>query len=318
MHPEYQKFNPFRTPNWRLDRVLQLVDNRPRPLPVSRRRDDRYIVEYRRFLLKWRSRTGDEERLDMFPENPGMFMAHFIYYHPDKEWRAMVDACLLAGMTDHEIGEHVGTLPEAIDAYEALFFNVRDRLTNQVWIVKTILGAFSARQANANGTIDEGQYYMLLKLFGYYGGPDVLMTLLSGCQERGRPHSLKDVANWFDETLSANIRRHAVLASRSLQTNKFNAVQIMELHTKLIEIARVQEANAGSTNADEKNIAATLTAIPWMAGPAAAKKLPSPLQQFSETAAELRADEMLLLNAGMSAETTEGMEKLAITVKAEE
>jgi hypothetical protein len=52
---------------------------------------------------------------------------------------AIVKARLLAGQDDQTIARSVGTLPESIACYEQLFFNVRDRLDVEDWIVQVVL-----------------------------------------------------------------------------------------------------------------------------------------------------------------------------------
>lgn len=317
MHRAYQIFSPFREPKWRLNRVLTLVDHEPRPLRSSRRRDDAYIMAYRKFLLKFRTCEDDEARLAMFPAFPGLFYAHLLYYHPDREWRALVEACILAGMPDEEVAAELSTLPETVTWYERIFFNVRDRLDCEIWIIKNLLGRPEERRGGQDGRISDDQWAMLLKLFGYYGGPAVLKVLLAGFQRRGqRPRSAEEVRDWYDEAAITNIRRQAVAGARTFEVNKYNIMQLLDLHTRLLELARATEQGAPSSDV-EQNVEALIHGLSWTAGAAGRMKAAPALLTFQDTDAELRADEALAMAAGYPVET-EGVQQLRIAVSSEQ
>lgn len=300
MRQYIEKFNPFREPRWRLNRVLSLVDAKPRPARPSRKYDDKYVAAYRRFLLQWRSKPSTQDRLQLFADHAPMVYAHKLYHHQDKEWRWLLEACLLARMSNEEIADQFGTLPEVIDLYEKVFFNVRDRLDQELWICKVITGSIESRQGNREGTLTANQWAMLLKLFGYYGGPEALKVLVSGYKNSGHPKTAREVADWFDEATTTSVRRSAAMVARTYNFDRFSVMQLLEMHVHLVEVQQAATSAGGPTTEIEANIDKMLKELPWTTGRTAAKGLPQPVQPFQTTASELRAEETLCVIRGES------------------
>lgn len=78
---------------------------------------------------------------------------------------AVLQARLLAGESDEAIAAKSGIAPETVAAYEALHFNVRDRLAGRDWIVSRVLGLYPrTAEPRAEKT-------NLIRRYGYFGGP---------------------------------------------------------------------------------------------------------------------------------------------------
>ena len=72
MHANFFKNNPFRRPQWRADRVMQMVEHRPRPLR-PRDYDDHYVRVYRNFLLSYVAAGKDQDlRYAAFLDRPNI------------------------------------------------------------------------------------------------------------------------------------------------------------------------------------------------------------------------------------------------------
>ena len=138
MHPEIYKNSPFRRLKWRAERVMQLVEHLPSPLKPGRY-DDPYVRTYRRFLLLLVA-AGDDEaaRYAVIQEKPHVYQAHTLHFHSDRHLRQVLEARLLTVEPLAEIANRFATEPLTIEFYEALFFNVRDRLSHKDWIAKVI------------------------------------------------------------------------------------------------------------------------------------------------------------------------------------
>jgi len=131
-HSQFHRYSPYRPAAWRQERVLDLAEHLPEPKKPHRRRDDKYVREYYRFLLKYMAQTTEEGRANLFEKNPALFYAHSLHFHPDREWRSIAQGFLLTGDPLPNCADAVATLPETLDWYEKLFFNVRDRLHSEV------------------------------------------------------------------------------------------------------------------------------------------------------------------------------------------
>jgi hypothetical protein len=296
MHVQFQQFNPFRDPQWRYERCLKLVEHQPQPLPASPRRDDEYVRRYRKFLLRFLRSDDEEARAALFPLDPPLFYAHLIHHHPDREWRTIVQARLLTGDDDAEIANYGGTLPDTIHLYEQLFFNVRDRLDNKDWIVKTVLGTATQRASNRYDTMTDHQRDSLYKLFGYFGGPIILNTVISGFASRDLPTQSKHVPGWFDRTMKNLIKRKATMEAHRFEVDKFKVMELMHIHLAIIT---AEKEGGGGGNIDyDKAVEAMLQHTPWGLAKKGYSHL-NPLQQkYAISHVEPRADEQLELALG--------------------
>ena len=139
MHLSFAIQGPFRTPKWRLERVVQLISHRSvRSRPGQY--DDDYIQIYWRILLALAAAGDDEANRDaVFREYPDVCAAHRFHYSPDLEQRQTLEARLLTDETFEQIASRYGVAPQVIDYYEKLFFDVRDRMHAKGWIAMMVL-----------------------------------------------------------------------------------------------------------------------------------------------------------------------------------
>src|SRR5579862_6417329 len=192
---EIEKHNPFRRPDWRWQRVLDLVERFPAPGRCSRG-DDEWVQAARSFLCYWRN--GDERLRDqLHQEIPGLVYAIQIYeQRKDTPLPAsFIEARLLAGQAAELIAKEHSTIPAAVRWYEALFFNVREYLHHRDWITSRVLAplvishldcfaalrddgaAAPARPPDAVTPVALPFDDVSLKFYAYFGGP-VLVDLM--------------------------------------------------------------------------------------------------------------------------------------------
>ena len=115
-HADFERFNLFRKPEWRFDRVRSLLEGQPTPKRCTSR-DDSYVKTARNFLLRWKNKEDDGSRRQLFYENPGLYYAFDLYERSteDPTYPFIIQARLLAGMTSEEIAEVMPTTSETID-----------------------------------------------------------------------------------------------------------------------------------------------------------------------------------------------------------
>lgn len=298
-HPAYQQYNPFREPQWRGERALSLVEGAQGPRRASPKSDDQYVRQYRNFLVKYLPQQDESLRLALFPRYPALYYAHQLQYHPDREWRTFCQARLLARQSDKEIGEAIGTLPEAVAWYEALFFNVRDRLDNHDWIVKTVLGTRDQRAANREGSITDHQRELLYKIYGYFGGPMILDVIISGFVSGNLPKNKAGIPGWFDSTWKTMMRSRSAEECRVFEHNRYTVMQLFEIH---LAIMNAEQASAdGPLTESDKNIETMLLNLGsvWGMAHKGLELRTEQQQQYAISATEPRASEQLMLGAGV-------------------
>ena len=322
LHADYENFNPFRVPNWRWERVLKLCDRYPTPGRVTLR-DDEFVRKGRNFLLRWRARD-EEGRRELFWEEPGLFYAYEVHEKSmeEPEPATFIQARLLAGQPIAEIAKSVSTRPETIAWYEALYFNVSDRLENRDWITKQVLVPALIAQVNTpkptstDEDVEEdatkairdfiqqdeiAKPYMdgSLKLVSYFGGPLMADLMISGMQA-GKPlKAADDIAIWIDQGWAQVIRRRSMQAALQFKINKFNVMDLFAIHTRIMEIERSPENENKTRTSQENHIKAMVDEIPWLAGPDNKKALTfQRLAEYDSQAAELRDNEVMQVAAG--------------------
>jgi len=294
-HRDYAKYDPFRSVSWRYDRVLEMLDHKPRA-GRCRTGDDEKVRAIRRFMLRYRSNQS-EDKSQLFGDNPGLFYAHQIHTLEHQHIRSIVEARILARQDDFEIAEVIPTIPQAIEWYEATYFNVRDRLDCHDWIMSRVLVPALWR-TEANDVSD-----LTLKLFGYFAGPYMLEFILSGFQ-RGlsTPISAEEIERYADKYFQSCLKCRVSSNVGTFEINRYNRMRLFELYAKLIEIDRSTESKEEAQSLMEKNVAAMLQEIPWMVSSSGNAKasLPEPLQKYHGMSAELRDTEIMRVAAGNS------------------
>ena len=163
--------------------------------------------------------------------------------------RRAVEAWLLAGEPIEAIARRCGVPVEAVAVYEALFFNVADRLTSTSYVLFCAIGPASYRGFDGDDT------GAVLKWFGYMGGPRVLDFLLESPDAPGGPVPTEGHAIPPDEAArSARLRRMA-LASRSIPINQSTAMRLIRLD------ALQQELGGAPSRSSSDALSASLDAM---------------------------------------------------------
>jgi hypothetical protein len=231
MNPELLISNPLRRPQWRLDRALQLIGHRPRPLR-PRRCDDHYVRIYYRILLDLAAARGNEERQDeIIRTYPDAYHAHLLHYSAAAEVRQILEARLLTKEPLAVIAKRLATTPEAIQYYEKIFFNVRDRLAATDWISGIVRGSYNPESRGNSAGTDERGY--LLRLVAYYGGVLALDAMISGLSTVQPPQREKDVSAWLETGLRQSVLSQATAAASVLMPGQPNVMQLMTLALKI-------------------------------------------------------------------------------------
>jgi len=308
-HADFQKYNFFRTPAWRWDRVLKICDRGPTPGRCTRRDDDT-VRRARNFLLRWRN-SEDEDREKLLWECPGLYYAYDYYQRLNDEPEAAmyIEARLLARQTPEEIGKVMGILPDAVTWYADLFFDIKDRVDSRDWVTKQIIVPAMMRVPKAgddalpfkDSSVAKPFLDGSLKLFAYFGGRYAVDVFLAGIQV-GRPLASPDDFNaWSDGQWSTVIRRRSLQASLQFEVNKYNVMELFAVHTQIMALERSEDSSDQQRTTTERHIKAMIDEIPWAVGTDGEKLYTgSAVGQFDAMATELRDDELLRIASGQT------------------
>ncbi len=123
----YQK-----APDWRWRRAVDLVDSESRPT----RKDDAFVTRAWRFLRKKR-KSSVAQVVALEDDYPDLYYANKIY-EEETEFRWMLESALCTPASYEEIAKH-GYDVDEIEAYEKLFWDIRDKLDSSVYVQTHIL-----------------------------------------------------------------------------------------------------------------------------------------------------------------------------------
>jgi hypothetical protein len=297
--------NPRRATNWRWLRAVQVDSG---GLRATRNIDGPEGFTWIRRALRLKRRYDEasnrpERMYRLVQYDRAMFWAHSIWLDDKAPTRWAIEARILAGESDLEIAERLGTSPDVIEAYEAVFFHVRDRLHRRDYIVNVVMA-----EAVGRG-LSERQYDLLWKMFAYHGGPHVLDAVISKFTPISRPDSADGVGQFFQEFAVNTVKHKAAIATLTVPINLQTQMALIESFVKYVEIEKGSENASKAHSTIIENIGAMMSALPFKIGTrvdsAADKMLP-----YDNGAAELRNDELMVLSAGGKLATQPTIEQL--------
>jgi hypothetical protein len=198
-----------------------------RDLSPSPHHDDAWVgraVAYRRALAACRD---DEDRLGLAERLPAVAQAHALRQADPPLLRWAVEARILAREPFETVAGKCALLPEAVEAYERLFFAVADKLGASTWVSCVVIGP------KIHAGLTEGDVDVLWKFFGYAYGPVVLDPLIHGTLGLPRPATAREAAEALARDADALWTRKKSLATHLLPVTPATAAQVLQLAAQL-------------------------------------------------------------------------------------
>ena len=255
--------NPFRPPNWRWLRANEIHDGLG--LPTSMRRDTpmgcKWIKRAHRFLRDYRACNNNDRQKALLAEaRHDIFWAHWAWNAELNPQKFSIEAHILARENDFEIGFRCGVQPGVVAAYEALFFNVRDKLQHQKYILNCVLGA------SVHRGLSEREFDLLWKLYGYFLGPHVLDMLENKFSTTGWCSTPDGVgAAVLDDAIST-LKLKAALAAKTVPVNQHTQLALLERFTQFVEVERNTDSSGKAQEQILDHISAMMTSLPFNIG----------------------------------------------------
>lgn len=158
-YADFEQNNPMRPLAWRWERAGSLIDHR-----LSSSRDDSWTLRAARYL-KDLERADTECQRDKCANRYADVEIAWLIHNRGEMMRWLIEARVLAGQPLEAIAKEAAVPVAVIEAYEALFFQVRDRLELRGFIVLRTMMKI------VRGEVTEDDVDVLLKWLGYFGGP---------------------------------------------------------------------------------------------------------------------------------------------------
>jgi hypothetical protein len=297
--------NPRRAPHWRWLRAMQIDGGGPR---ASRAADgEEGFTWVRRAVRLKRHFEQAGNRHDalyaLMHRDRELFWAHSMWADERAPTRWGIEARVLAGETDAEIADKVGTDAGIINAYVNVFFDVREKMRHVDYIVNVVMADAVTRG------LQERHYDLLWKMLGYHGGTHVLNAVINKFTRTDRPDNPDNVAGFFQDFAINTMKYKAAVAAVTVQANTHTQLPLIDSFVKYVEIEKNTESAGKAHSTIVDNIGAMLAALPFKVGTKldseAVKMLP-----FDNGAAELNNAEMMVVAAGGTLDNQPDIENL--------
>jgi hypothetical protein len=189
--------------------------------------DDRWVSEAARFLAERGENSGPGDLARLAEEMPAVSQAFDVRRADPPHLRWAVEARLLAGEPFDAIARKCGLLPEAVEAYERLFFAVIEMLSADTWIMCQAVGG------KAFYGMTENDLDVWWKLLGYCFGPPMLDKVIHHSLGQPRPAEDGQLAAALGRDAEALLRGKRLLAAHLLPVTPETAPQVLQLAAQL-------------------------------------------------------------------------------------
>lgn len=311
---EFNRHHLFREPTWRWERVKKLTERFPTPARCSKR-DDEFVQKARNFIQRWKHLEDDEARRELWVKHSGLYYAYDLWLRQqdnrDFDEGCHLQARILSGQSFETIARITGLTEDAIKWYEAMYFNVTDRIEQRDYINRMVLIPAFMRSVPEEPDDDAPRFKNsavakpfgdgTIKMFSYFGGPHVAEAMISACKVGARLANAEDIREWYHQTWMDSISRRSSQAAPQFEINKYNVTELFAVHAQIIALERSSDNDEKTKTNLEKHIYAMLDEIPWRTGHDGVRvHTGTALQSHSEGAAELRAADRMAIAAGQT------------------
>ena len=284
---QYNASLPDRSPQWRAERVKQIMDLQGGRW--HRQRDDEITIRAARFqaalsTLRRRDIPESEIRL-LCLSSPRHRRVSQAYQLSESKMRDVIEARILARQTNEQIASKSSASPEAIGMFEQLFFNVRDRLDDRDYIHATVIGYTAHR-----GT-DSLTHQQKARLLAYETGVSVLERFLYGHSKR---QTVVDANTYLDQLIQSNLEIQGVLATHAMSAGKFDVRDVINANITYKQLNQRETSSSQQSDWIQTFVDTLRKRTPIPRG-AEAAAIPddSPLHNYIAGTVELRAAEQL-------------------------
>ena len=144
--------------------------------------------------------------------------------------------------------------------YEAVYFNIREKLKYKDYIVNTVF-----RESASRGLQDR-ECDLLWKMAGYFHGPRVLDALICGFASPTWVTRAEDVAACFQDLAVNTIKQKAAIAAFAVPIDSTTHMNLINSFVKFTDIERNSDSAGQASDQILKNIDAMLKALPFGVG----------------------------------------------------
>lgn len=254
-------YNPMRQVDWKWQRAVAIHEGSG--MTTTRRRDTpqghAWIQRAYRFKNDLENARTDAARETVADNHYDIFWAHWIW-SSENPMKYSIEAHILAREDNFEIGFRCGAAPAVVEAYEQLFFNVREKLQHRKYIANVVMGPAVHRG------LSEREFDLLWKLYGYNIGSHVLDALedkFANPMWCGTPDGVGAAIQ--DDAIST-LKLKSALAAKTVAVNGHTQLALLEQFTKFVEVERNTDSSGKAAEQILENIQAMMITLPFNVG----------------------------------------------------
>ena len=290
--------NPMRRPPWRWERARGIcAGSQP---SAGRTRDGlagyKWINRAVSYMRAKQQYTALGRLDQLFARYPDIFWAEWIYDRDSHPLRWELEARLLSRSTDADIAMQCGTAGEVVKAYEALFFNVREKLHHPGYIVHTVMGTAVHRG------LAEREYDLLWKMYAYAHGPHMLTSLITKFVNPIWCNTPDEVNSAIHDDTIATLKLKSSLAAKTVQVNGGTQIELLQIYTKFVEIEQLSDSAGKAQSQILDHIGVMFNVMPLNIGGrdprSGQQRIAGPATTFDASAVELSYDESVQVATG--------------------
>ena len=285
--------NPWRPPDSWWQRAVGILDDGAPWASCNRDtgRGKGWIRRTQRYLSALREAQTYQQQVQVLVDFTPIYWAHQIHQGTDnlRLIRSGIEARILARQTNEQIAYKNACSADTIEAYESLFFNVRDRLNYRDYILNGVLG-----QAATHG-LHARDHDLLWKIVGYLAGPHVLDAMIGHVSNPMQVRRPEDIPAFFQDTAINLMKKKAAMAALTVPVEGHTQMHLIEAFVKYVEIERTTDSAGSAQDQIQDGLQALISSLPYATiGVSNMKQLP----EFDKGAAELSSNELMLANVG--------------------
>ncbi len=192
--------------------------------------------------------------------NLAMVAAYQLWSNSGSMAKAIVEAFILAGATSDEISRRLCLQVEVIDAYAALFYDVREKLVHRAYVTTELIGP------ELSGPLSRVTFAAVLKAFGYNMGPHVVDALLGIYHNSVAPVQLDGIGTFLPVATGLELTVKAAVAAKLIPLNDQTAPFLLRLNAWIHEYGAIRQLRRKTRSSfDKESIACSGTSQQRMA-----------------------------------------------------
>ena len=230
--------NPRRPVDWRWIKARQMHTN-------GRKRGGRFTdVLVSKLIVYLNDKYKGKDSEELASKHPYFYEVDSIYSDCDVE-RWMLEGLIISGEDQEDIASDFGLTKEIVQLYEALIFDVRNRLSQKMFIMGQVLNTATS------GEFDDSDKDKWWKVLGYHGWKNELGSAIIRAEwdYAELPTTVKD---WYHSVVDSALAKRGAVTASSRRMNKDVAEYLMANYWQSRRTLEAKEAEGSGDSPGEE------------------------------------------------------------------